>query len=122
MKKLLLFLASVAILNAQLSRITWAALSATGTTSGFNVPGSDVHTIAAIVTGSPSGCTLHLEGSLDGTNWFDISGDQTCTSNLMFHVVNRAVAQVRMNLTALTGGTAPTVTGWYLGHSTGAQK
>lgn len=122
MKTIVLFLALVAALPAQLSRITWTTMSATGTTAAFNVPGSDVHTIAAIVTGSPSSCTMHLEGSLDGTNYFDISGDQTCTSNVMFHVTARAVALVRANVTLFSGGTSPTISITYLGHSTGGRQ
>lgn len=122
MKRFLIFLYALTLGAQALSTVTWPALTATGTTASFAVPGSDVHTVQAVLTGSPSGCTLHLEGSLDASHWLDLSGDQTCTSNLMFHVVNRAVASVRVNLTALSGGTSPTVAISYLGHSSGGRQ
>lgn len=119
MKSILLFLLTAAALCAQPSKTIFTTFTATGTTSSFAVPGADVHTIQAVVTGGPSGCTMHLEGSLDGTTWADISGDQTCTSSVMFHVVNKGVNFVRVNLSSFTGGTSPTLTAWYVGHSTG---
>ena len=116
MKRLLIAVALVTILSAQTTlQKKWTALTTTGTTALFSVPGYTFHTVQAIVTGSPSGCTMHLEGSLDTVNWADLSGDQTCTSTVMFHVTSRAVAAVRVNLTALTGGTSPTVTIYYQG-------
>lgn len=98
---------------------TWTALTATGTTALYNVPGNDIHTMQAIVTGSPASCTVHLEGSIDSTHWFDLSGDQTCTSSMMFHVVARSVLYVRGNLITLSGGTSPTVTLSYSGIRSG---
>lgn len=132
MKQLLIVLAvltiSAPVASSQVT--TWTTLSATGTTAGLSVGGAtlgaDVHTVAVVVTGSPSGCTLNLDGSLDGSHWFNISqtggSDVTCTSNVMFHVVNKLVAYVRGNLTALSGGTAPTVTITYLGKSSGGRQ
>ncbi len=119
MKRLLVFLFCFTLSGQALSEKIWTALTATGTTAGFAVPSNSFHTLQAVVTGSPSVCTINLDGSLDGTNWFDISGNQTCTSSVMFHVVNRSVTNVRANLTALSGGTAPTVTARYTGHNGG---
>jgi hypothetical protein len=78
------------------------------------------HTVQIATAGSPSGCTLHLEGTLDnppasGSTWADLSGDITCTSSVTFHVVNRAVSGIRVAVTALTGGTQPNVTIKYAG-------
>ena len=99
------------------AKIDWAALSATGQTPSVDV--STVapvrHTLSGTITGSPTTCTLKLEGSLDNTTWFDLSGSQSCTANFMFHVVDRHVDSVRVNLTALSGGTSPTVTLKYMG-------
>lgn len=66
-------------------------------------------TFSVITAGAPSGCTLKILGSIDGTNFFDLSGDQTCTSSLMFHIVDRPVRWMKGQLTALSGGTSPTV-------------
>lgn len=72
------------------------------------------YTWATTITGTPSGVTLNLEGSIDGTNWYQI--DQSIsTSGEMRSVVNRAVRWVRLNLLSLTGGTSPTVTGIVMG-------
>lgn len=124
MKRLSLFLFALALtLGAQaLNRITWPALAATGTTPLFATAGNDVHTVQVVLTGGPGACTINLDGSLDGVHWFDISGAQTCTANIMFHVVNRAVPFVRGDLSALSGGTSPTVTVSYLGHSSGGRQ
>jgi hypothetical protein len=75
------------------------------------------HTTVVKVTGSPDAVIANLEGSLDGTDWFDLSGavDLTVAADRMFHVVNRPVQQIRYDLTTLTGGTDPTVQFEYLG-------
>lgn len=73
------------------------------------------HTVAAVPSGSPAICTLRLEGSLDHISWFDLSGDQTCTASLMFHVADKPVQFVRINLTALSGGSSPSVAVRYAG-------
>jgi hypothetical protein len=97
----------------------FTALAATGQTDhivtqmGQSYAG--VHTAQVVTTGSPTGAEIALEGSLDGTNWFDLSGSQTVTSTTMFHVVNRLVKFIRFNLTTLTGGSSPTVQPTYLG-------
>lgn len=123
MRLLWMFLLAAAIVVAQqMSLVTWAALTATGTTTSLATAGNDKHTLAAIVTGSPTGCSVRLEGSNDGTNYFDLSGAQTCTTSVMFHVVDRPVVFVRANVTALSGGTAPTVTATYLGIRSGGRQ
>ncbi len=116
MKRMMLFFAVAFLLGAQsVSQKTWTALTATGTTSSFSIAANSNHTLSIVVSGGPSGCTVNLDGSLDSTHWFDLSGGQTCTSSVMFHVANRPVTFVRANLTALSGGTAPTVTVVYVG-------
>lgn len=120
-KRTCIFLVLLYTLGAQsLSKMMWPALSATGTTAAFGVPASHIHTVSAVVAGGPSGCTVNLDGMIDGT-WYDISGPQTCTSSVMFHVFGKAVELVRGHVTALSGGTAPTVTITYLG-SAGGQR
>jgi hypothetical protein len=78
------------------------------------------HTIQIDVSGGPSGCTVKLEGSNLGpeansgagptdSQYFSLSGDVTCTSNTMVHVVNKSVRTVRANRTVWTGGTTPSL-------------
>lgn len=99
-----------------ITTVTFTALTAAGTTATLSLPEADTkHTTQVVVTGAPASCTVHLEGSLDGTNFFDLSGAQTCTTNVMFHVVDKSVLYIRANLTALSGGTSPSVSITYLG-------
>ena len=65
---------------------------------------------STVQTGSPATATLVIYGSIDGVNFFDISGNQAAASNLLFFVIDKPVRYLRANLTALSGGTAPTVT------------
>lgn len=73
------------------------------------------HTLQVIVTGTPAGGTCNLDGSLDGVTWSSLSGNQTCTSSVMFHVDARPVYQIRLTLSAVSGGTSPTWTAYYGG-------
>jgi|SRR3990167_1580622 len=61
-----------------------------------------------LITGSPATVTVLLEGSLDGTNWFTLATVSLTTDSLNF-IVDKPVLYLRANLTALTGGSAPTV-------------
>lgn len=98
---------------------TFAALNAVSATPAHNTlmgqRYASKHTIQAKVTGSPTTATGQLEGSLDGTAWFDLSGAQDVSANVMFHVANKPVRKVRFNLTALSGGSSPTVQAIYTG-------
>lgn len=93
--------------------VVWV-LGATGQSSAKQA-NAHLHTIQAEPSGSPTGCTVKLEGSLDGVSWFDLSGDLTCTSAVMLHITDKPVMFVRVNLTALSGGTSPSVVVRYLG-------
>ena len=80
----------------------------------FSVPRKE-HTVQVVVTGGPSAVTIDLEGSLNGTEWFQLAnyvftaGDISA-GQAMFHVTNKPVMDVRANLVTLTGGASPTVT------------
>lgn len=104
----------------------FAVQDGTGTTDTINVcKGKNQscpprHTVQVVTTGSPSGCEVALEGSLDGSNFFALSTtDDTsagdCTASVMWHTTNRPVRWIRGNVTALSGGTTPTVRICYLG-------
>jgi len=95
-------------------------LNAPGPTVAQNLPFTvHKHTVQAVVTGAPATGSIQLEGTLDDVTgsptWFNLSGAQPCTANTIFHVVDRPVSGIRVNLTALTGGTGPTVSIRYLG-------
>lgn len=79
------------------------------------------HTVACHyidANGSISALTLVLEGSIDppgvadaDLNWFSLATHEFTAAEIaaksaMFHVVNRAVFRIRLNLTVLTGEAA----------------
>lgn len=69
--------------------------------------------VQVITTGSPTTGTVTLEVSMDGTNWVSTTATVTiaaATSNYLQALSNTAVRYARATLTALAGGTAPTVT------------
>lgn len=85
---------------------TFSTLDAIGATSNIEVrplyPGE--HTIQIAVTGPPGTCTCTLQGTLDyNYGWFDLSGAEDCTIDNMFHVVNKPVRYLRMNISAWAG-------------------
>lgn len=98
-----------------------AAATATGAGPSARLKkGVKEHTVQTIITGSPTAVTVSLEASLnDGVTWNAIgtyiftAGDLSAGS-AMYHVVNKPVEVVRINLTVLTGGVAPTATSFYL--------
>ena len=100
------------VTNSVFFTTTFPVLTGTGVTTALDISQqiTPKHSVQVIVTGSPSACSLQLEGSLDSTNWFNLSGGQTCTSDILFSVVNKPVAFIRANLTTFTGGTNATVT------------
>jgi hypothetical protein len=104
------------------------AVTATGASDSkkFNYLVQD-HTVQATITGAPSAVTVDLEGSLDGVTFFSLeshvftAGELTATG-AMFHIIDKPVLFVNINLTTLTGGSAPTVTALYEGDSSWKSK
>lgn len=123
MKRLLFLLLALSSatgqqINGRNARVSWATMTASGTTTAFDVRqlSPSQHSMQAIETGGPSGCSVQLEGSLDNVNWFNLSGAQSCTAaSIFFSVVQRPADFVRGNVTTLSGGTSPTITLSYLG-------
>jgi len=80
------------------------------------------HTIQTTITGAPTAVTIDLEGSLDGTTFVSLASyiftaDDLTAAAAMFHVVDKPVRFVRLNLKTLTAGTSPTVTALYEGET-----
>lgn len=96
----------------------FAAQSGTGATASTGgLRGTPVnHAIELIVTGGPAACTYRLQGSRDGSTWYNISAsDITCTTTTVAFEANKPARMIRGNLLTLSGGTAPTVTLKYVG-------
>lgn len=97
------------------------AAAATGASSAQKVGQiPSAHTVQATMGGTvvATAVTLDLEGSLDNTTWFTLashpfSAAEIVAEGAMFHVIDKPARYVRLNLTTLTGGTAPTVTAKY---------
>ena len=90
------------------------ALTAAGQTEAFDVwfgAGYPLqHTVQLTITSRAATCTVQHEGCLLGrtvcavADWEILSAaDVDCTSIEMFHVINRPVRSIRVNLTALAG-------------------
>jgi hypothetical protein len=92
---------------------TWAQLTAPGVTAAFSTVGYKRITAAYTVAAINTNVVLRLEGSMDGTNWFNLSStnaDTTVTTNgTNAFNVEAAVDQVRLNFVSESGGTAATV-------------
>lgn len=104
-----------------MSIILLSAVTATGPGQVFrNANGFVSHTVQLTTTGAPTAVTVDLEGSLDGLTWFQLTEHIFLSAEItleaaMFHQNDKFVEYVRLNVTTLTGGTAPTVTGWWTG-------
>lgn len=100
----------------QFSTATWTAQTATGVTPALDTNSvMDNHTIQLTTTGAPATCTYDTEASLDGAFWTKIITGTTCTTSISASVADKPYRYIRGNLTALTGGTAPTVQLRYAG-------
>ncbi len=80
-----------------------------GTVTDLGVVRS-AHTMQTSTTGSPTGVTVALEGSLAAAGPWVTLATSTSTTGDVQTASGKAVRYVRANLTVLTGGTAPTVT------------
>lgn len=76
------------------------------------------HTVQLVVTGTPTAVVTNLQGSVDGDNWAELSSYSMTSGELsdgvaMYHVIDKPVRFIRLQLDTLTGGTSPTVTAFY---------
>jgi hypothetical protein len=70
------------------------------------------HQIFWTVTGAPAGCTVSIDSAPDGVTWTvgGVIAGQTCTSNGSSAVTGPVTSPyIRLNISALSGGAAPTV-------------
>lgn len=98
------------------------AATATGAGASFPVPTATpgyrgfVQTWAwqVVTTGSPSGISTTLQGSLNGNSWVTIDTSTVTAGEVRAVNLSNATAGpyafIRANLGTLTGGTSPTVT------------
>lgn len=84
------------------------AATATGAGAELSCLGARSYALDVRVTGAPTSFSVALEGTVNGTDWTTVGTAATAAG--LTWAVDKPVARVRANLTALTGGTAPTVT------------
>lgn len=118
---LMLLLGLSAVAQQNMTQVI--TMSATGGQAGMQQNSAlTQHTISWVTTGSPTSCTILVEGA--STSAFSgpttIGTSVSCTANGSY-TVNQATtattgfAWVRVNLTVLSGGSSPTVTVTYTG-------
>jgi hypothetical protein len=86
----------------------FATVAGTGYTEYINLAAQGIpfnnHTIELSITGTaPSVCTFQVEGSSNGTNWYSISGSQSCTASEMFHIITKPVRYLQVHVLTYTG-------------------
>lgn len=93
----------------------WTQLTAPGSTAAFSMVGYKRATIAVLIAAINTSLVVRVEGSMDGTNWFNLSPtntDTTITSNGTYGFnVEAAIDNIRLTFVSETGGTAVTVDG-----------
>ena len=90
-----------------------SAAASTGAGTTIVIPGgATTWTVQLLHTGSPTSVIVDFEGTLDGTNWLTFRTHTMASSNDEFVLTPVALVTVRLNITALSGGSTPTVTGW----------
>ena len=90
------------------------AVTATGAGSELETPVSENYTIQLKHTGSPTSVIVDVEGSVNGRDWVQVAQHTMAASDDMFHVAGKPLRNIRLNLTTLSGGSSPTVTGLIL--------
>jgi hypothetical protein len=90
--------------------------TAVGALAGINLyTGRANHTLSTVINGAPTSVSVNLEGSIDGTHWYVLATSTSTTGDFQF-ATGKVFSQIRANVTALTGGAAPTVTCYYEGN------
>lgn len=94
-------------------------LTAPGATDPLEVKSLKYHTLAYVITSINTNVVLRAEGSIDGTNWFNLDGqntDVTVSSNMTdAFVFFGNLSYIRGLFVSETGGTAAKVDFRYSG-------
>lgn len=82
--------------------------TATSTSNAVAASGFEHFTLVVNSAAVTSGATIKLQGSVDGTNWYDITNGSisvTATGTKAVSISNQAHNLIRANLSAYTDGT-----------------
>jgi hypothetical protein len=98
---------------------TFTQLTAPGNTAAIPTAAYARHTLQYTVASIDTNVVVNWEGTLDGTNWFDLrdAGDKTILANgtSAFEYSKLAVAAIRFVFVSESGGTAATIDCKYMG-------
>lgn len=96
--------------GAVLPAIRTTAQTANGSTTSVDLGAVyRTFTFQSIVTGTPTSFTNTYQGSLDNVNWYTLVASTAVAGEAQF-VVDKPAQYVRATLSALVGGTSPTIT------------
>lgn len=92
----------------------WAQLTAPGSTSAFSLVGYNKATVSVVVASINTNVVLRVEGSMNGTNWFNLNAsnvDTTITANgtYGFNASSVVADSIRLTFVSESGGTAATI-------------
>lgn len=71
------------------------------------------HSVAVVSTGAPTSYSVSVEASLDGQAWYAFNA--AITADGLTFIGDKPLLYYRAHLTALAGGTSPTVTVQWVG-------
>lgn len=94
-------------------------LTAVGNTEAITVKGNINHTFQVVVANTDTSVDYNVQGSLDGTNFFDLAASdvqQTADGTYYLTYANTPLVEVRCSFTAEAGGTAVTLDFTYEGN------
>lgn len=99
----------------------WDQLTAPGATDHIKVERVKVHTIQFKLANKNTSVTVRGEGSLDGTNWFNLdstNSDTTVSANGTYaFTFEGSITYIRFNFVSESGGTAATLDCDYFGRN-----
>ena len=93
---------------------TWAQLTGVGATAAYDTGGLYAHHTFQLVVVGDTDIDYAVQGSLDGTNWFDIATADDVTTGVYEEHVTMALRYVRVNAPA-EHGISNTIDASYIG-------
>lgn len=79
------------------------------------------HTFGIFVSGNPTAVVVEVQATCrESDNWaviqeHTLTAEEIANEHSMFHVINKPLVKIRMNVKTLTGGTSPSISCAYVG-------
>lgn len=65
--------------------------------------------MTTVITGAPASCTIQLQASSDGSTWTTIATSTSTSGDTQFANSGSQYTSLRVNVSAVSGGTSPTI-------------